>query len=129
MNEFPEFMKNPANAIAAHQQSAGVAGYVFDGAEGSQIAVFQCEKDGVSKEHLHDFEEYFIVVQGEYTLGIGGKRITLKAGDEYYIPRGVPHDGAFLAGTRTINAFGGRRTERTSEEGCTAGLAKRSQGS
>ncbi len=114
MNEFPEFMKNRLNAIASSQKSEGVDGYVFDGMDGSQIAVFQCAKDGISKEHVHDFDEYFIVVQGEYTLGLGGKRLKLKTGDEYYIPRGVPHDGAFIAGTRTINAFGGKRAERIS---------------
>lgn len=112
MNEFPRFMKNPANAIAARQKSEGVDGYVFDGIEGSQIAIFQCAKDGVSKEHVHDFDEYFIVVQGEYTLGIDGKSIKLKTGEEYYIPRGTAHDGSFIAGTRTINAFGGKRAER-----------------
>ncbi len=116
MNEFPEFMRNPADAIASHQRSEGVEGYVFDGIYGSQIAVFQCARDGISKEHVHDFDEYFVVVQGEYTLGIEGQRLRLKAGDEYYIPRGIPHDGAFIAGTRTINAFGGRRAVRKKED-------------
>jgi hypothetical protein len=72
MNAFPEFMKNPANAIVS-QRSDCVEGYVFDGIDGSQIAVFQCSKDGVSKEHVHDFDEYFVVVRGEYTLGIDGE--------------------------------------------------------
>jgi quercetin dioxygenase-like cupin family protein len=112
MNEFPEFMKHPFNAIGTHQRSEGVEGYVFDGIDGSQIAVFQCAKDGISKEHVHDFDEYFVVIQGEYTLGIEGKRFKLKAGEEYYIPRGMPHDGAFTAGTRTINAFGAKRADR-----------------
>ncbi len=112
MNNYPEFMKNPANAIASHQQSTGVQGYIFDGADGSQIAVFECARDGISKEHVHDFDEYFVVIQGEYTLGIEGKRLRLKAGEEYFIPRGIPHDGAFTTGTRTINAFGGKRADR-----------------
>ncbi len=112
MNEFPKFMKHPANTIASHQRSAGVEGYVFDGIDGSQIAVFECAADGISKEHAHDFDEYFVVVRGEYILGIKGRRLKLKAGDEYHIPRGMPHDGAFIAGTRTINAFGGKRAER-----------------
>ncbi len=114
MNAFPDFMKHPANAIASHQQSAGVEGFVFDGADGSQIAVFQCARDGVSKEHVHAFDEYFTVVQGEYTIGIKGERHTIKPGGEYFIPRGVPHDGSFTAGTRTINAFGGKRADRKS---------------
>ncbi len=112
MDAFPGFMKNPANAIGSHQRSRGVEGYLFDGIDGSQVAVFECARNGISKEHVHDFDEYFVVIQGEYTLGIDGSRLKLTAGDEYYIPRGVPHDGAFIAGTRTINAFGGKRAER-----------------
>ncbi len=117
MDAFPGFMTTPANEIASHQRSSGVDGYVFDGADGSQMAVFQCARDGVSKEHVHDFDEYFIVVQGEYTLGMEGRRILLTAGMEYLIPRDMPHDGAFIAGTRTIHAFGGKRAERAKREG------------
>jgi mannose-6-phosphate isomerase-like protein (cupin superfamily) len=53
-----------------------------------------------------------IVVQGCYTLIIEGRRIPLKAGDEYFIPRGVLHRGEVVAGTRTIHAFGGHRVDR-----------------
>ena len=112
MDGFPEFMKNPANAVATHQQSPGVTGYLFDGADGSQVVIFQCTTNGISKEHVHDFDEYFVVIQGQYTLGIEGRTFKLTAGQEYYIPKGIPHDGAFIAGTRTINAFGGRRAGR-----------------
>lgn len=112
MDEFPLFLRNPANAVGHHQKSDGVEGYVFDGAEGSQVILFQCAAGGISKEHVHDFDEYFVVIKGEYSLGMQGKTIRLTAGDEYFIPQGIPHDGAFIAGTRTINAFGGKRAER-----------------
>jgi len=56
--------------------------------------------------------EYFIVVQGEYTIVFGDKRVVVKAGEEYCIPRGTPHAGEFKGGTRTIHAFGGKRAER-----------------
>ncbi len=114
MNEFPKFMRNPINAVGSHQKSAGVNGFLYDGADGSQIIAFQCATSGISKEHVHDFDEYFVVIQGEYTLGIQGGTIKLTAGQEYFIPKGIPHDGAFIAGTRTINAFGGKRAERKS---------------
>ena len=43
MNEFPEFMKNPANRIArSNQATPGVEGYVFDGADESQMAFWTC---------------------------------------------------------------------------------------
>ncbi len=114
MDAFPLFMKDPRNAVVAQQVSWGVEGYLFDGAEGSQVVIFQCAKNGMSKEHVHEFDEYFVVIQGEYALGIGAQRIVLRAGDEYHIPKGMPHDGSFTAGTRTINVFGGKRAERTS---------------
>jgi quercetin dioxygenase-like cupin family protein len=112
VKEFPKFMKHPANAVAGHQKSDGVEGYVFDGVDESQLVIFQCAKDGISKEHIHAFDEYFVVIQGEYTLGIEGRKMTLTTGQEYYIPKGTPHDGSFTAGTRTINAFGGKRADR-----------------
>jgi quercetin dioxygenase-like cupin family protein len=112
MDEFPTFMRNPANAIASTAQSAGVEGYIFDGADESQMAIWQCLADGVSLEHSHNFDEYFVVLQGEYALIISGKKDPVRPGQERLIPAGVAHSGEFLAGTRTIHAFGGRRAER-----------------
>jgi quercetin dioxygenase-like cupin family protein len=53
-----------------------------------------------------------IVVAGRYTLIIHGERIPLKAGEEFFIPRGTPHAGEVEAGTRTIHTFGGQRAGR-----------------
>ncbi len=112
MDRFPKFMRDSANAVASRDRSAGVNGYVFDGSNGAQVVIFECETAGVSKEHVHPFDEYFFVIQGEYTLGIQGQEISLRAGQEYHIPPGVPHHGRFTAGTRTMNAFGGKRAGR-----------------
>jgi mannose-6-phosphate isomerase-like protein (cupin superfamily) len=113
MDHFPEFMKHPANRIApAGQATPGVEGYVFDGADGSQMAVWTCHETAASTTHVHDYDEYMLVVQGCYTLIVNGESIPLKAGQEYLIPRGTPHSGEVLAGTRTIHAFGGHRADR-----------------
>ena len=113
MNEFPQFMKNAANRIVtASQATPGVEGYVFDGADGSQMALWTCRETTSSAVHVHDFDEYMIVVQGCYTLIIDGERIPVKAGQEHFIPRGVEHAGEVVRGTRTIHAFGGRRASR-----------------
>jgi hypothetical protein len=53
-----------------------------------------------------------LVLQGRYTVIIQSKEIPVSTGQEYFIPKGLPHAGAFVAGTRTIHAFGGRRAER-----------------
>ena len=113
MDHFPEFMKHPANRIARSEQATpGVEGYVFDGVNGSQIAFWTCNETASSAEHVHDYDEYMLVVQGCYTLIINGERIPVKAGEEYFIPHGMAHSGEVVAGTRTIHAFGGHRADR-----------------
>lgn len=116
MDAFPEFMKHPANRIArSNQATPGVEGYVFDGANGSQMAFWTCAENAICAEHVHDYDEYMLVAQRCYTLVISGERISLRAGEEYFIPRGVPHSGEVAAGTRTIHAFGGHRAHRERE--------------
>jgi len=116
MDDFPAFMKSSANRIAASNQATpGVEGYVFDGADGSQMAFWTCHETAVSAPHVHDYDEYMLVVQGCYTLVIEGQRIQINAGEEYFIPKGMWHGGEPIAGTRAIHAFGGKRAIRATE--------------
>jgi mannose-6-phosphate isomerase-like protein (cupin superfamily) len=116
MGDFPDFMKRPINRIAKTQQATpGVEGYVFDGADGSQMAFWTCHQTKASAAHVHDYDEYMLVVEGCYTLFIDGQRVPIKAGEECVIPRGVHHAGEVVAGTRTIHAFGGHRADRAGE--------------
>lgn len=113
MDEFPKFMKCSANQIATSSQSTpGVEGYVFDGVDESQMAFWTFHQTAISAPHVHEYDEYMVVVQGCYTLTVGGRRIPIKAGEEYFIPKGLAHGGEVVAGTRTIHAFGGRRAQR-----------------
>jgi quercetin dioxygenase-like cupin family protein len=115
MENFPAFMCQAANRIAAaNNATPGVEGYVFDGADGSQMAFWTCGQTAPSSAHTHQFDEYMVVVQGCYTLIIDGRQIPLHSGDEYFIPKGVLHSGEAIARTRTIHAFGGHRANRTS---------------
>ena len=116
MKDFPEFIKNPLNKISTTSQYAkGIEGYVFDGVDGSQVAYWTYLEAGQSPVHTHEYDEYMVVVQGEYTLIIDDKRIPLKAGQEYLIKRRVSHAGEAIAGTRVIDAFGGKRAKRVGE--------------
>lgn len=113
MTDFPDFMKQPANKIAtSNQATPGVEGYVFDGADDTQMAFWTCRETALSAAHTHDYDEYMLVVQGCYTLLMDGRHISLRNGDECHIPRGVVHSGEVMAGTRTIHAFGGHRADR-----------------
>ena len=58
MDSFPEFMKNRVNRIATTDQATlGVEGYVFDGADGSQMTFWTCTEAASSAAHVHDFDE------------------------------------------------------------------------
>ncbi len=115
MHDFPAFLKNPLNRIASSSQyTDDIEGYVFDGADGSQVAFWKCDQDRTSRAHSHDFDEYVLVVSGRCVVVLGERRIELHAGDEFVIPRGTPQSMEVCAGTRTIHVFGGKRAERQS---------------
>jgi quercetin dioxygenase-like cupin family protein len=113
MADFPSFMKTPVNRIAASSQhTPGVEGYVFDGADGSQMEFWTVDRDAITAEHVHQFDEWFMVVAGSYILTLNGEEVELSAGQEFFIAKGTKIAGRVTAGTRTIHAFGGRRAER-----------------
>ena len=68
MSEFPEFMRNPANKVVTKEQfTLNIEGYVFDGADDSQMAFWTNPNGGISTEHTHDYDEYFVMVEGHST--------------------------------------------------------------
>ena len=112
MHEFPKFMKRQANIIPKSQQNTpDIEGYYYTANDGSQMAFWTYKADRVSKEHTHDYDEYMIVVQGEYVVTINGEENVLHAGDELFIPKGAMQGGRVKAGTRSIHAFGGARVK------------------
>jgi len=116
MQDFPAFMKNPGNRIKQScQYTKDIEGFVYDGADGSQMAFWTCYQDRKSDEHLHDYPEYLVCVQGQYKVIMNNETITLYPGNEALIPAGVAHRGESSAGTRTIHAFGAKRAERELE--------------
>ncbi len=108
--KFPDFMIREQNKIPASQQNTSdIEGYYYTANDGSQMAFWIYKADRVSREHIHDYDEYMIVIEGEYTVTINGVSHYLKAGDELFIPKGSLQGGSVKAGSRTIHAFGGQR--------------------
>jgi len=117
LKDFPEFMKNPLNKIDPHTQyTPGIEGYVFDGRDESQMAFWTYNQNAKSTTHSHEYDEYIVVVQGQYTVILDNEKITLNPGDEYLIGKGVSHGGEATSGTRAIYAFGGKRATRKIKE-------------
>lgn len=57
--------------------------------------------------HMHPHQdETFYVLEGEYIAEVGGKQVTLHAGDSILAPRNIPHAWACVSGTgKLIIAF------------------------
>lgn len=88
MEHFPDFMKDPKNKIdPAQQNTPDIEGYYYQGADGSQIAFWECYSDRTSKKHVHNFDEYTICVSGEYIACFQDKEVVLRPGDELYVPK------------------------------------------
>lgn len=110
MNEFPNFMKKAENRISINQQNTeDIEGYYYEGADGSQMAIWTCYSDRSSTKHSHEFDEYMVCVSGQYTVFMNDNKYVLNPGDEIFIPKGTEQWGECIAGTRTIHAFGGKR--------------------
>src|SRR6188768_964597 len=90
MPSFPDFVRNPLNRIArAAQFTDDIEGYLFDGADGSQVALWSASAHRVSVEHVHDFDEYVFVLEGRCIAFVDGERLELGAGQELVIPKGT----------------------------------------
>ena len=48
--------------------------------------------------HRHDFDETFVVLEGEVTFQLGDDLVTRRAGELAFAPRGVPHTFANQSG-------------------------------
>jgi hypothetical protein len=113
MPDFPDFIKNPRNRIArSSQYTDDIEGYVFDGADGSQLALWTCRADRVSQEHAYDFDEYVLVIEGRCTLIVGGAAYRAGRRPGVLDREGTRQAMEVVAGTRTMHVYGGQRARR-----------------
>lgn len=113
MAEFPSVVRSPENRIAtSSQHTADVEGWIFDGADGSQVALWTARADRDSSPHAHAFDEWVYVLEGRATVATADGERVLERGEEALVPRGTLQRMAVVAGTRTLHVFGGVRARR-----------------
>ncbi len=69
-----------------------------------QVVFFEIEPIGTVPMHQHG-AQWGIVVEGEMELTIGEHTRTVRQGDSYYIPAGVPHGAVFKTHFKAIDVF------------------------
>ncbi len=100
MTGFPEIIRRLPEADASFP---GIKLWLLQGPTASLIFVEGQEPSEVP-EHSHG-AQWGVVVAGELVLTIGGKTRTYRAGQEYFIPKGVSHSAKLRAGVRVIDFF------------------------
>ena len=110
-------MRDERNAVHPEDQTPGAEGYIFDGIDGSQMIIWT-SGSGESirtKRHTHDYDEWFLIINGTFHGAVGGKMVEMGPGEEIHIAAGTPHNGEYSAGFRSIHAFSKKRARRTKE--------------
>ena len=78
MRDFPGFMKNEKNRVPQGvQNTEDIEGYFYEGPGGGQMAFWTCNSERESKKHKHDFDEYMVIVSGQYTACFEDREIVL----------------------------------------------------
>ncbi len=83
---------NPQDLVNAieYQSNAIVSKPIIQNKNGS-VTLFVFDKGQSLSEHTAPFEALVIVLDGQFTITIGGKANNVKAGDAILMPANVPH--------------------------------------
>jgi quercetin dioxygenase-like cupin family protein len=107
MNLFPQFLRNPINAVAGAPE--GMKGYLFLGADETQVVFWENESGGKCQGHSHPFDEYACIIQGRWAGRLGALQTVLARGQECHIPARILHSGEHSANYRAVDAWAGPR--------------------
>ena len=114
MTHFPDFVRMPCNRVA-NVPDPSMEGYFFEGEDDVQVVFWECENGGESPEHVHDFWEYAVVVEGTFDGLAGEEEVHLGPGEECVIPPGVVHSGRYSKDYRAIDVFSAKRVSRSDQ--------------
>ncbi|UCG41772.1 MAG: cupin domain-containing protein [candidate division WOR-3 bacterium] len=97
---FPNIIQNlPATDVGVE----GVNARLLQGPD-QQVVFMEFGRDVEVPEHSHE-AQWGIVVAGEMTLTVDGRPSTLRRGDSYFIPAGVPHSARIKTGYSDVTLF------------------------
>jgi quercetin dioxygenase-like cupin family protein len=100
VSDFPEFVRAlPEIEVPL----AGVRGWMIPGGE-QQVVFIEFAETIEVPEHSHS-EQWEFPLAGRAELRMEGKTTTYGAGDNFYIPAGVPHAATVHAGYRAMIVF------------------------
>lgn len=103
IDTFPDFIKALPEVDLPFP---GARGWMIQGDE-QQVVFLEFEKDLDLPEHSHA-EQWEFAVAGSVVLHREGAAKRHEAGDNFFIPAGVPHSGDITAGYKAMLVFNSR---------------------
>lgn len=100
VNAFPAFVKTLPSIDLPFP---GARGWLLQG-EGQQVAFVEFIETVDVPEHSHE-EQWEFTVDGSVELHMGGNSAEYAAGENFYIPAGVPHSARVQEGYKAIILF------------------------
>ncbi len=80
----------PLAGLVEYAEGSVVSRTIVDKEQGTLTLFAFDERQGLS-EHAAPFDAYVLVLDGEAKLTIGGKGVTVRAGEVVLMPANVPH--------------------------------------
>jgi quercetin dioxygenase-like cupin family protein len=108
---YPNVIKNLPEADIP---SEGIKAWTLQG-ETHQLVFYQMETNAIIPEHIHEYAEWGMVIEGEIELTVEGKTRNVKKGDEWLTPARAKHKWASLTKSRVIGLFSERARYRTKQ--------------
>jgi mannose-6-phosphate isomerase-like protein (cupin superfamily) len=100
IDQFPDFV---TGLTEAGLPFPGAQGWFMQG-DGRQVAFIQFHEAVEVPEHSHK-EQWELVLAGSVRLRVGGEAKEYHAGDNFFIPSGVPHSALVRAGYKAAIFF------------------------
>jgi quercetin dioxygenase-like cupin family protein len=111
-NSFRGYANVIKNFPEADVQFEGIRAWILQG-ENHQLVFFQMEANAIISEHIHEYVEWMMIIEGEMELTIEGKTSKHEKGDEVLIPAHAKHKARFLTKSRLVGLFSERARYRT----------------
>ncbi len=105
---FPDFI---TSLPPAEIPMAGVKAHLLQG-ENQQVVLWTFGRKTEVAEHSHA-TQWGVVIKGRMEMTIEGKKLVVRKGDTYYVPKGARHSAIISKGYSDVTFFGQKDRYKT----------------
>jgi uncharacterized protein YndB with AHSA1/START domain len=108
LGEFPGFLRDTLSATDPLRE-LGIEGRRFASEGGGELTLLHATRGARTPERKEAGDAYLLVIEGAFSLHLGGMELPLGPGAEFHLPAGLPTSVSVSAGTRWLFATPAQR--------------------